>query len=283
MDDPAAWPVQQRVRQHPVPSAAAVLQVAAGEGDLPDPMARPRAPKVNVTAVPVFTSVELSELEKACQGRSFAARRDAAIIAVFTATGIRLSELAGIRYHPDDPAAATSTCTAGRSGSAARATSPGPSRSATRRPAASTATWGPHPARTSAPARAVAGREQPRAADRDRHLPGRRPPRAASGVNAYPHRFRHHFSHTWLDRGGAERDLMELNGWTSPKCSPGTVPAPAAPAPAAATTASWTTPDPAIAITQGHLPHGAESPPATPIAESVRPADMTGSAGDARR
>ncbi len=158
----------------------------AGEGDLPDPMARPRAPKVNVTAVPVFTSVELSELEKACQGRSFAARRDAAIIAVFTATGIRLSELAGIRYHPDDPAAATSTCTAGRSGSAARATSPGPSRSATRRPAASTATWGPHPARTSAPARAVAGREQPRAADRDRHLPGRRPPRAASRRQRLP-------------------------------------------------------------------------------------------------
>ena len=30
-------------------------------------------------------------------------RGDAAIIAVFTATG-RLSELAGIRYHPDDPA-----------------------------------------------------------------------------------------------------------------------------------------------------------------------------------
>ena len=76
----------------------------AAEEDVPDPMARLRAPKVTVTAVPVFTSVELSELEKACQGRSFAARRDAAIIAVFTATGIRLSELAGIRYHPGDPA-----------------------------------------------------------------------------------------------------------------------------------------------------------------------------------
>lgn len=25
------------------------------------------------------------------------------------------------------------------------------------------------------------------------------------------------FSHTWLDRGGAEGDLMELNGWTSPQ------------------------------------------------------------------
>jgi integrase/recombinase XerD len=26
-------------------------------------------------------------------------------------------------------------------------------------------------------------------------------------VDAYPHRFRHHFSHTWLDRGGPEGDL----------------------------------------------------------------------------
>jgi site-specific recombinase XerD len=37
------------------------------------------------------------------------------------------------------------------------------------------------------------------------------------GVDAWPHRFRHHFSHTWLDRGGAAGDLMELNGWSSPQ------------------------------------------------------------------
>ena len=37
------------------------------------------------------------------------------------------------------------------------------------------------------------------------------------GVAVHPHRFRHHFSHTWLDRGGPEGDLMELNGWTSPQ------------------------------------------------------------------
>jgi Phage integrase family len=37
------------------------------------------------------------------------------------------------------------------------------------------------------------------------------------GLKVYPHRFRHHFSHTWLDRGGPEGDLMELNGWTSPQ------------------------------------------------------------------
>jgi integrase/recombinase XerD len=30
-----------------------------------------------------------------------------------------------------------------------------------------------------------------------------------------PHRFRHHFSHAWHERGGAEGDLMKLNGWAS--------------------------------------------------------------------
>jgi Phage integrase family len=47
---------------------------------------------------------ELSALRRACQGRSFEARRDAAIIEVLLAAGIRLSELAGIRYDPGDPA-----------------------------------------------------------------------------------------------------------------------------------------------------------------------------------
>ena len=38
-----------------------------------------------------------------------------------------------------------------------------------------------------------------------------------AGVDAWTHRFRHPFSHTWLDRGGAEGDLMELNGWSPPQ------------------------------------------------------------------
>jgi site-specific recombinase XerD len=65
-------------------------------------MARLRPPRVTEKLIPVFTSVELSKLEWACQGRSFAQRRDAAIIAVFEATGMRLSELAGVRYDPVD-------------------------------------------------------------------------------------------------------------------------------------------------------------------------------------
>jgi hypothetical protein len=36
-------------------------------------------------------------------------------------------------------------------------------------------------------------------------------------VDVWPHRLGHNFSHTWLERGGAESDLMELNGVSSPQ------------------------------------------------------------------
>jgi site-specific recombinase XerD len=190
----------------------------AAEEQSPDPMARLRAPKVTVTAVPVFTSVELSELDKACQGRSFAARRDAAIIAVFTATGIRLSELAGIRYHPGDPARSDLNLHAREirirgKGGTDRTVKIG------------------HQAAHSLD-RYLRARTRHAQAHRPQLWLGvnNRAPLTATGiyqivarrgrqcgVTVYPHRFRHHFSHTWLDRGGAERDLMELNGWTSPQ------------------------------------------------------------------
>jgi hypothetical protein len=38
-----------------------------------------------------------------------------------------------------------------------------------------------------------------------------------AGVAVHPQRFRHHFSHTWLARGGAGGDLMQLNGWSTPQ------------------------------------------------------------------
>ena len=111
----------------------------AAEDELADPMAGLQPPRVPDKLVPVFTGDELSRLEQACAGRSFAQRRDTAIIAVFTATGIRLSELAG-------PAgAATSTCGSGRSPSAARAARTGSSGSATRPPGAWTGTSAPAP------------------------------------------------------------------------------------------------------------------------------------------
>jgi hypothetical protein len=62
-------------------------------------------PHDRAASLPVAGSEELSKLERACQGCTFAQRRDAAIIAVFRATGIRAAELAGIRYDAHDPQA----------------------------------------------------------------------------------------------------------------------------------------------------------------------------------
>jgi site-specific recombinase XerD len=194
------------------------FQWLASEDGIADPMARLRPPKVVEKPVPHFSSVELSKLERACRGHSFEDRRDAAILAVLLATGIRLAELTGLRYYPDDPYRSDVDLEAreirvrGKGGK---------------------------------PRTVRIGNEAARRLDRylrvrSRHELAYRPqlwlgvnnrgPLNGSGiyqivvrrgeecgVSARPHRFRHHFSHTWLARGGAEGDLMELNGWSSPQ------------------------------------------------------------------
>ena len=190
----------------------------AAEDEIPDPMAGLRAPAVREKPVPFFTSVERSKLEQACRGNTFAQRRDAAILAVFRATGVRLAELAGIRYDPGNPGGSDLDLE-----------------------------------HREIRVRGKGGKdrivridlEAARRVDRylrvrSRHAQAHRPrlwlgvsnrgPMTAGGiyqmvarrgkqcgVDVWPHRFRHHFSHTWLDRGGAEGDLMELNGWSSPQ------------------------------------------------------------------
>ena len=114
----------------------------AAEEEIPDPMAGLRPPRVADQPVPVFAGEELPRLERACAGRSFQQRRDAAVIAVFAATGIRLSELAAIGTTRTTRGAAIWICGTGRASSAARAARPGPSRSATVPPARWTGTSG---------------------------------------------------------------------------------------------------------------------------------------------
>jgi integrase/recombinase XerD len=190
----------------------------AAEEEVPDPTARLRAPTVREKPVPFFTSEELSRLERACRGNTFAQRRDAAILSVFRATGIRLAELAGIRHDPDDPRRSDvdlerrEVRVRGKGGKdrtvridheAAR--------------------------RLDRYLRVRAGHDQAHRLGLWLGTAGRGPLTSngiyqvirrrgeQAGVDVWPHRFRHHFSHTWLDRGGAEGDLMELNGWSSPQ------------------------------------------------------------------
>jgi hypothetical protein len=98
-----------------------------------------------VAAEPVFTSGELSALEKTCQGRSFARRRDAAVIAVLKATGIRAGELAGIRYDPHDLRCSDLDLQGREITVAARAAGRGSSGSGTRPPVPWTAMSGSGP------------------------------------------------------------------------------------------------------------------------------------------
>jgi integrase/recombinase XerD len=190
----------------------------AAEEEVPDPAAGLKPPHVPDRPVPVFAGQELVRLQRACTGRSFQQRRDAAMIAVFRATGMRLSELAGIRYDPDEPwrgdldlwhreitvhGKGRKTRTVKIGHDAARALDRYLRVRARHTQACRPALWlginnrGPMTASGIYQVIARRGRE--------------------CGVEVFPHRFRHHFSHTWLDRGGAEGDLMELNGWTSPQ------------------------------------------------------------------
>jgi len=190
----------------------------AAEDQVPDPMARLRAPRVAVREVPVFTSVELSALANACQGGTFAARRDTAIIAVFQATGIRLSELAGIRHDPDDPARSDldlHTREIRITGKAGKPRTVKIGHQAARSLDRYLRARARHPQAWRPQLWLGVNSRGPLTATGIYQVVARRGRQC--GVTVYPHRFRHHFSHTWLDRGGAERDLMELNGWTSPQ------------------------------------------------------------------
>ena len=188
------------------------------EEEIPDPAAGMKPPRVPDRPVPVFTGEELARLDRVCAGRGFQERRDGAIIAVLKATGIRLSELAQIRWDPGEPRRSDvdlwrREITVHGKGRKTRIVkiSRDAARSLDRyirvrarhaqayRPQLWLGISGRGPMTASGLYQAIVRR-------------GRQ-----CGIEVFPHRFRHHFSHTWLDRGGAEGDLMELNGWSSPQ------------------------------------------------------------------
>jgi site-specific recombinase XerD len=190
----------------------------AVEEDLPSPMAKLRPPKVTDKPVPFFSSVELSKLGRCCHGGSFEDRRDAAVLAVLLATGIRVSELAAIRYCPDDHGRSDVNLEAREirvRGKGGRERTVRISHEAARRIDRYLRVRSKHELAWRPELWLGTGSRGPLDRGGIYQLVVRRGEEC--GVRLHPHRFRHHFSHTWLERGGAEGDLMELNGWVSPQ------------------------------------------------------------------
>lgn len=68
-----------------------------GERQAPDPMPRVDPPKVTTKIKAVLREDQLAALLRACEGTTFEARRDTAILRIFIDTGVRVSGLANLR------------------------------------------------------------------------------------------------------------------------------------------------------------------------------------------
>ena len=80
----------------------------AEEEDIVSPMAKVKAPKVPLTDVTVATEEDITRLLRACSPfKTFANARDAAMISLLWATGLRRSELAQLRLDDVDLEART--------------------------------------------------------------------------------------------------------------------------------------------------------------------------------
>ena len=184
----------------------------AEEEDVPNPFGRMKPPAVGRKVVPVIEDEDLSALVRSCEKhRDFESRRDAALIRFFAATGVRLSELTFLNVDDVDLKKCSALVT-GKGNKQRIVKFDEKTAQAINRYLRSRSEhkYARHPRLWLA----VKNRG-PMTPNGIRQIVERRA--AAVGLDLNPHMFRHNFSHRWLDAGGAEGDLMELNGWDSPQ------------------------------------------------------------------
>ncbi|MGH7643587.1 MAG: tyrosine-type recombinase/integrase [Candidatus Dormibacteria bacterium] len=180
-----------------------------GEGDLDvSPMAGIRPPAIPEDPAAVVTDEELRRLLKACEGKDFESRRDAALVNIFIDTGGRLSEIALLKLQ--DVELEHRTLRVLGKGRRSRDLALGTRAMlslnrylrarAAHRLAQLDALWLGHAGVMTASGVCLAVKRRARAA-------------GLQGI--HPHAFRHHFAHSWLADGGSEGDLMSLAGWKS--------------------------------------------------------------------
>jgi site-specific recombinase XerD len=180
---------------------------AVEEGELDDdPTARLEIPRGPSRPVPVLTDEEVRRLLKAC-APSPAPKRNEAIVRFLADTGVRVSELTGIR-HGDVNLRERTVTVQGKGGKVrvvvfASKTARALDRYLRERRqhpyADEGALW--------------LGKRGPLTADGVRSLLDQLG--AVAGVKVHPHMFRHTAAHHWLSNDGQERDLMSRMGWSS--------------------------------------------------------------------
>ncbi len=189
--------------------AHAFFRWLAEEGEIRDsPMERMKPPRLPEVPPPVLRETELVALFSVCErDRSFAGRRDEAIIRTLTDTGIRRSELLGLDLEHLD--LERGTLRVFGKGSRERDVAIGDQT-----------------------VRSIDRYLRLRAKHRAAHEPwlwlgryGRlresglgdlihaRGEEAAIGRRIHPHDFRHAYAHHWLAAGGQDSDLMAIAGW----------------------------------------------------------------------
>ena len=182
---------------------------AQDEGEIKEsPMARMTPPRVPEQPPPILREAELEKLLRACEGRDFLARRDAAIVRLLLDTGMRRGELAGLKVADVD--FDNNVAYVIGKGGRSRAC--------------------PFGNKTAlALDRYLRARAQNRNRDHPALWLGKGGPMTSSGVfqvvrgrahkagleGVHPHQLRHTFAHQWMAAGGNEGDLMRLAGWRS--------------------------------------------------------------------
>jgi site-specific recombinase XerD len=191
----------------------------AAEEEIPaNPMITMSPPKVEEKLVPVLSDEQLKALFASCKGKDYVDRRDLAILRLFAATGIRLAEMAGLRYVEGDPERTDVDLDT----RLARVMGKGRRERLVRFDAGTSV----------AIDRWLRSRATSKWADRPELWLAEKNRGALTrtgiyqmvvrrgelvGIDLNPHQFRHTLGHRYLARGGAEGDLMELAGWKSPQ------------------------------------------------------------------
>lgn len=190
--------------------------VAEEEIDV-SPMARMKPPKVQLPPVPVLTEGQQRALLATCaSGKSLEDRRDYAILLTFIDTGLRLSELANIRYDLSNPSLLDldleqHTIRVLGKGGRIRHVGIGDKvvvaidryLRVLDRSSRARIPWLWVGARGRLTDSGIG------------QMVGRRGQQAGYQGRLHPHQLRHTFAHTWLAGGGGETDLMRIAGWQS--------------------------------------------------------------------